>query len=116
MQTIFGYYPKSVKTYQREDVISLTVRYDEYDVQAQFTAKDWTYIASVSFEKGFEGGIYPVTEELYPYEFNEFYNILCGKEQPHTYREIIAPVAVLCAINRALISGKEEAVRAVEEI
>ena len=116
MQTVFGYYPKSVKTYQTEDVISLIVRYDEYDVLAQFTAKDWTYIATVSFEKGFEGGIYPVNEELYPHEFNEFYNILRGGEQPHSYREIMAPVPVLCAIDRALVSGKEEQISAVEEI
>lgn len=116
MQTIFGYYPKSVKTYQNGDVITLSVRYDEYDVSAQFTGSDWTYIATVSHEKGLTGGIYPVNESLYPMEFDEFYHILHGGEQPQSYKEFASPVPVLCAIERAIESGREETVRPMEEI
>ena len=116
MQSIFGYYPKSVKTYQNKDVITLTVRYDEYDVSAEFTGSSWKYVATVSAENGLFGGIYPVDETLYPHEFGEFYHILKGGEQPQSYKEFIAPVPVLCAINRALTSGEEEAVTPLEEI
>ena len=116
MQSIFGYYPKSVKTYQNENVITLTVRYDEYDVSAEFIDGNYVYYAAVSAEKGVEGGAYPVSAELYPLEFDEFYHILKGGEQLQSYREFIAPVPVLCALDRALVSGKEEAVSAVEEI
>lgn len=116
MLSIFGYYPKAVKTYRNDNVITLTVRYDEYDVNAQFVDGNYTYCATVSAEKGIEGGIYPVSAVLYPIEFSEFYHILKGGEQPQSYRQFIAPVAVLCAIDRALASGKEEAVNPVEEI
>lgn len=116
MQTVFGYYPKSVKTVQNGDVITLIVRYDEYDISAQFTGSDWTYIATVSHEKGLAGGVYSVTEELYPAEFDEFYHILCGGEQPQSYKEFMSPVPVLCAIDRAIRSGNEEFVMPLEEI
>lgn len=116
MQSIFGYYPKSLKTYKNGNVITLTVRYDEYDVNAEFVDGNYLYYAYVSAEKGVEGGAYPVTGDLYPVEFGEFYHILKGGEQPQSYRQFIAPVAVICALDRALVSGKEEAVAPVEEI
>lgn len=116
MQSIFGYYPKSVKTYQNGDVITLTVRYEEYDISAQFTGSDWTYVATVSHDKGLIGGTYEVNASLYPAEFDEFYHILKGGEQPQSYTEFMAPVSVLCAIDRAIVSGKEEPVIKAEEI
>ena len=116
MLSIFGYYPKAVKTYRNGNVITLTVRYDEYDVNAEFVDGNYTYYAAVSAEKGIEGGAYPVSAALYPIEFGEFYHILKGGEQPQSYRQFIAPVAVLCAIDRAIASGNEEAVNPVEEI
>jgi hypothetical protein len=116
MQSIFGYYPRSVKAYTNKDVITLTVRYDEYDVSAEFTGSSWKYVATVSASEGFFGGEYPVNELIYAPELNEFCHILKGGEQPQSYREFIAPVAVLCAIERAIESSEEEAVSAVEEI
>ncbi len=116
MQTIFGYYPKSVKACRNGENITLVTRYDDYDVTAQFTGSDWTYVATVSCEKEFAGGVYAVTGELYPAEFAEFYHILTGGEQPQSYREFMSPVPVLCAIDRALAGGMEEKINPVEEI
>ena len=113
---IFGYYPKSVTALQNDNVVSATVRYEDYDVNAQFIDGSWKYVATVSADKGFDGGIYAVNGELYEPEFAEFYHILTGGEQLQSYREFIAPVAVICAIDRAMKSGKEEAVNPIEEI
>jgi hypothetical protein len=48
------------------------------------------------------------------YEFDEFCDLLRGGEQKQPYSEFIAPVAVLCAIDRSLASGKEESVHLLE--
>ena len=116
MQTIYGYYPKSVKAYQNGNVLSVTVRYENYDVALQYTDGDWRYVATLSYEKNFEGGLYSVGPDESNAEFAEFYNILTGGEQHQSYRDFIAPVAVLCAIDRSMRSGNEELVNPVEEI
>lgn len=116
MLHIFGFYPKTVRATQNGSVVSVLVRYDNFDVTAQFTNTSWQYAATVNTEKEFLGGTYPVNGELYAPEFKEFYDILEGGEQPCSYRQFIAPVAVICAIVRALESGNEEAVNPVEEI
>ena len=116
MQTIYGYYPKSVKAYQNGKIVSVTVRYEDYDVALQYTGSCWKYVATLSAEKGFEGGLYTVSRDQAIAEFKEYYNILTGGEQHQSYRDFIAPVAVLCAIDRSMRSGNEEIVFPVEEI
>ena len=36
--------------------------------------------------------------------------MLCGEEQKYDFKELAAPVFVMNALNRAMISGKEESV------
>jgi hypothetical protein len=47
-------------------------------------------------------------------EFDEFCELLAGGEQKISYKDFIAPVFVLTAIDRSLASGKEEAVNTYE--
>ena len=66
-------------------------------------------------EKGYFGKNY-TPFECFPGEFGEFYSMLKGELAPKDYREFIAPVFILNAIDRSLKSGKEEPVHAIPEI
>ena len=115
-QTIFGRYPKSIKTFTNGDVVTVVVRYEKFDVTAVYVEHNYTYYASISGEKGIVGGDYPVNSSIYFYEFEEFYQLLKGNEQKVSYNDFISSVSVICAINRALATGNEEAISYAEEI
>ena len=116
MQAIFGFYPKSVKTYVNGKSTTVVVRYESFDVSILYVDGNYRYYASISTENGVIGEEYPVNSSIYVYEFEEFYQLLIGNEQKCTYAEFISSVSVICAIDRALKSGKEEAVSYVKEI
>lgn len=106
---IFGHYPNSVHAFVNGKVINAVVHYDSYDVNLQFVEKNDNFYAGVScenkglFEKyGFAG--------CFEKEFAEFYDLICGGEQKHSYDDLIAPIFVMCAIERAAQSGREETV------
>ena len=113
MATIFGWYPKSVKMYANGNAYNGIVRYDGYDINVCYVEGSYIYGAGIScndkivscdlkFENGFKE------------EFEEYYNMLKGGAQPHSYKELVAPVFILNAMNRSLESGKEEIVNAYE--
>ena len=116
LESVHGYNPTSVMTHVNGNVITGTVRYPEYDVSFEFVDGNYTYAAYISAEKGMFGGTYPVTGDLYPVEFGEFYDLLAGGKQHKSYEDFMAPVRLLCAIDRSLASGKEEAVTPATEI
>ena len=45
---------------------------------------------------------------------SKFYKLLKGEAQRQTYKEFIAPIFILNAMHRSLISGKEEIVNKIE--
>ena len=115
MTEIFGDYPSSVKAYKNNQTITCIVRYDDYDVTLEFNDKNYLYYANISCEQkviGFEYGLNGCFEQ----EFESFYNLLTGKEQTKAYEEFFAPVFILNAIDRSLQSGKEEAVRRIQDV
>lgn len=117
MSAIFGYYPKSVKGYRNGKVYTFIVRYENYDITAEYVDGRAFYAATASLEKAVLGGEFPLTNDnSYTPEFMEFYGILTGGTQPQSYREFIAPVYVMNAMNRSLESGNEEAVNTVPEV
>ncbi len=117
MQEIFGYYPKSVSSKTCGKVTTVTVRYDAYDVCIQYVDGNYTYYASVSTEKnGVVGSVYKISSEMYAPEFETFYKLLCGGEMEVSYKDFIAPVFVITAIERAIKSGKDETVFVCEDI
>ena len=105
MCKIFGYDPLSVRATQNGSCITLTVRYEGYDVCGQYT--EGGYYAGVSCKTGVFGENYGF-EGAFEAEFEEFYHILKGGEQPLTAKEFAAPVFMTCAIMRSLSSGEEE--------
>ena len=114
MCEIFGYYPKSVIAFDKRPIVTVVVRYEEFDVTITFTEGYYSYSATVSSEKGLAGGEYTL-ENVFNREFEEFHDLYAGKQR-QSYSEFIAPVFVIAAIMRSIESGKEEAVHTFEEI
>lgn len=116
LQSIFGYYPKSVIAKKNAGVITLTVRYDEYDVSAEYVDGNYVYYAAVSTKEGITGSAYTIDGSLYHHELDAFSALLHGEEQPCSYTQLIAPVYFICAIDRAIRSGNEEKLNEIGEI
>ena len=113
MTTMFGCYPKSVQMYQNGNTYTGVVRYEDYDVNISFVEANYVYSVGISCEKKFLADEYNF-DGCFVSEFNEFYTILKGGEQPHSYKDLVAPVFILNAIHRSLNSGKEEVVNTYE--
>ena len=107
---IFGYFPNSVKAYQNGDVINCMVRYDEYDIAMTYVVKNYTYAAGISCENKVIAEIFTI-DGCYQKEFDEFYKILTGGDQPQSYDEFFAPVYIINAIKDSLESGNEEIIK-----
>ena len=109
MSEIFGFYPKTVQAFEKNGVLTVVFRYEDYDIIGQYTEGYYSYYASRSSEEGIHGENFPL-ETCFKTEFDEYYSLLCGGEQKKSYEDFIAPVFVLNAIKRSLDSGKEEKV------
>ena len=107
---VFGRYPRSVVAYKAGDTKTVVFRYDGYDVTGLYTDTSWQYYAVRYAEKEDQGGKVELTNAFYR-EFDEFYKLLSGEEQKISYDDFISPVFIMNAIERSLISGKEEAVK-----
>ncbi len=116
IQEIFGYYPKSVTAERIDNIVNIAVKYGDFTVNGQYTDGNYNYYASVSCEKNIVGQIFPLTSDLAAVEFMGFYKILKGEKMETSYRDMIAPVNLITAIDRAMKSGKEEAVAPVGEV
>ena len=109
MSEIFGFYPKSVQAFEKNGVLTVIFRYEEYDIIGQYTEGYYSYYASRSSEEGIHGENFPL-DTCFKTEFDDYYSLLCGGAQKKSYKDFIAPVFVLNAIKRSLDSGKEEKV------
>jgi len=114
MCELFGYYPDFVRANQKDELIYCDVTYGEYTVNLTYSHQSYLYGAVVSFEKKLHGGAYTL-DGCYQKEFNAFYDLLLGKDQPKSYEDFMAPVFVMNAIERAMKSGTEERVRRLGE-
>lgn len=110
MVEVCGYFPISVKAYQRDNVINCTVKYDNFDVTLMYTNGCWEYWAGINSLK--QTALIKCTlDNCFLREFEVFNHILTGGEQPYEYDELFAPVYILNAIERSLISGNEEIIK-----
>lgn len=107
MCELFGYYPKSVKTFTRENSITAVFRYEDFDVTGVYQEGSNLYFAGVGFLNGFVGSKYELTD-CSVREFNHFYKILKGEAPSDNVDTLFAPVSILNAIDRAIKSGNEE--------
>lgn len=107
MAEIFGYYPKTVKAFRNDNIITCIVRYNDYDVTLEFTNGNYQYHAYVSCEKQVCGSEYGL-DGCFEQEFENYYQLLIGNEMHQTYEDFFSSVFILNAIDRSLESGKEE--------
>ena len=109
MTAVYGTQARSVKVFEKKDVLTCVVRYDGLDVTLTYL-EAWDeskYVAYVNFKDDFIGEVfYPIG--LYGKEFMEFYHLLKGEPQPQSYEEFFAPVYICNAIEKSRLSGKEE--------
>jgi len=113
---VYGHYPKSVMAFENDGKITVIFRYPDFDVTGMFVVGNFYYYASRYAENRCDGQQVEVlgTSPCFRAEFDEFYRILLGGEQAQSYEDFIAPVFVLNAIERSLLSGKEEPVRNIK--
>ena len=104
---LFGHYPTSVQAFVNGDKVTADIRYLEYDVTALFVEENYYYAVARHSEKGIDYAELDISNCFHP-EFAEFYNLLMGAEQKREYKDIIAPVFIMNAINRSINSGMEE--------
>ena len=114
MMEIFGNYPETVRAWQQGETVHVDVHYADYDVDLSYVPGS-VYYASVSAKTNVVGNTYTVSG-YFPNEFMDFYRLLKGEPQKQSYEDFFAPVFVLNAINRSLLSGEVERVKRVEEI
>ena len=107
---IFGRFPISVSARQNGGQIHVLFHYEDYDCVGLFCDGKYVYYASRMAESGSEGYEVVFTKDWYYREFEEFYRLLCGEDQPQSYEEFASPVFIMNAIERSLASGKEEKV------
>lgn len=111
---IFGRYPKSVKSYLNGKKLTVVFRYENYDVTGLFVDESYNcYYAMRVVENDVKGSTFTVTgsNPCFREEFDEFYNLLSGEKQVADFKDFIAPVFVMNAIQRSIDSGKEEQVK-----
>lgn len=107
---IFGRYPVSVITTKNGKNITAIVKYENYDVTALFTDGVYVYSASRAAAEKTVASDFKIDgrSQCFKIEFDEFYSLLSGGEQKMSYDDFIAPVFVMNAVYRSIISGKEE--------
>lgn len=109
---LFGLYPRSVKAQRADKTVTVSFRYESYDVFGLYTELSNHYFVSVALNGQTLASDATIGTDCFTRELDEFCALLRGGEQTVTYDDFIAPVFTLNAIHRSLESGQEEAVRA----
>ena len=113
MTEIFGAHPISVQAFPKGKVYTCFVRYTNYDVTIVFTEDNYRYYAGVDFAGGYTGAEYGL-DGLFEQEFMEYYRVLKGEPQRHSYDAFFAPVYILNALAKSLETGEEVPVNPVQ--
>lgn len=116
MTEIFGMYPKSVIANENGKGIDAIVSYGDFDVTLNYAYRNYNYFAGVSTKNDFVIKRAEYKPEFFKCEFDEFYNMLHGKDQPRSYNDFIAPVFIMNAIVRSLKSHRLEEVNRAPKI
>lgn len=108
MTKIFGYGVKAVSAEKLANSISLTAKYDGYNVQGTYVEHTGYYSATVYGSKSAKAEILKFTPDSFSHEMDDMLALLHGEEMKKSYEDFIFPVFVLNATVRALESGKCE--------
>lgn len=113
---IFGKYPLTVEAKKKDDITSVKFNYENYSVDGMFVEHNYVYYACRFADKSVKGMNLESTKDnnWFESEFQEFYEVLNGAPSPVEYHDFISSVFVMNAIERSLLSGKEEKVNSFE--
>ena len=116
MTEIFGYYPESVFAKKNDRCVDVLVNYGDRNVNLSYGVKNYKYFVGISTKDDYVIEKTAHAADSFDHEFLEFAELLNGKAQPRSYNDFIAPVFILNAISRSMISGKEEKVNKAPQI
>jgi predicted dehydrogenase len=116
MTEIFGYYPESVFAKKNDRCVDVLVNYGDRNVSLSYGVKNYKYFVGISTKDDYVIEKTAHAADSFDHEFLEFAELLNGKAQPRSYNDFIAPVFILNAISRSMISGKEEKVNKAPKI
>ena len=106
MITLFGGDVRTVSAFRSGDHLTAIARYPSIDVTMNF---EHTYTAVVYGEKGWIA--VPTTcDGIYEAEFAHFAEMVRTGKSPVTAEDLIKPVRIMDALQRSLLSGREEVV------
>lgn len=113
---IFGRYPISVEAKRQGKVTNVRFNYEQYTANGTFVDDNYVYYACRFADKSVKGMNLESTKDhnWFESEFDEFYALLGGADSPASYEDLFASVYVMNAIERSLLSGREEAVKYFE--
>lgn len=109
---IFGRYPVSVNAKRVGKTTNVQFNYEGYTATGMFVDENYVYYACRFADKSVKGMNLESTTEhnWFESEFAEFYAVLNGADSPVSCEDLFSSVFVMNAIERSLLSGKEEKV------
>ena len=113
MTTVFGNGIKSVNADFGELDAAAIMRYEGFNVTASYTGKCYNYFASVYGDKLARAEKCAFVPECFQHEFDDFCDLLAGREMKESYDEFIYPVFVLDALVRSNKSRQWETVNVI---
>ena len=108
--TAFGWYPTAVTTNKQGNVATTIFEFPGFNVIGIHTDGCWKYTMARHTPKGERHEELANLMACFLPEWQEFYDILSGKEPHYTEEDLIAPVFTLNAMMRSMESGKREEV------
>lgn len=110
MTTIFGEDVKEISADRQKNSLSLTARYDSFNVVGTYVEKGSYYSASVYCPKSVHTEVLDFNPDCFRHEMDAMQALLSGQEMSKSYESFIKPVAIIETMLQALQSGKWEAV------
>lgn len=96
----FGYAPSSIAAVRNGKAISAMLNYDDIQVKLDFHPDCVACYAALFYERGYEVVPLDITD-CFTRGFNVFYNVLTNKKRELSDEQIVRPVEVLAAIEKA---------------
>ncbi|MEG1447313.1 MAG: Gfo/Idh/MocA family oxidoreductase [Ruthenibacterium sp.] len=104
--TIFGYDMCSVKAYERENIVTVIVRYNTFDITLYY-AKDVSDIDCIIIGK--KANYYRKIDisMIYSHEVQQFVQMLRTGVMPMTYEQLMRHTEIISGIITSMTTGKE---------